>query len=125
MGLTMGLSSEFAFQISFEAMVLLTRSCQVSTGILSSMTLETLLLHVGREKLPWRLALGTAARMSLASMLAMEAAENLVDIWLTGGVVGLGSVRFWAAAGASIVAGFLVPLPYNYYRLRKLGKACH
>lgn len=83
------------------------------------------MLHVGRDKLPWRLALGTAARMSLASMLAMEAAENLVDVWLTGGVIGLGSVQFWAAAGASIVAGFLVPLPYNYYRLRKLGKACH
>jgi len=24
-----------------------------------------------------------------------------------------------------LIAGFLAPLPYNYWRLKALGKACH
>jgi hypothetical protein len=24
-----------------------------------------------------------------------------------------------------LIAGFLTPLPYNYFRLKKYGKACH
>jgi len=24
-----------------------------------------------------------------------------------------------------LVAGFITPLPYNYWRLKALGKACH
>jgi len=63
--------------------------------------------------------------MSLISMLAMEVAENVVDYLLTGGNVELGSVQFWLAAGASTIAGFLTPLPYNYVRLRKYKKSCH
>jgi hypothetical protein len=35
------------------------------------------------------------------------------------------SPAFWGAAMLSIAAGFLAPLPYNYVRLRKYGKACH
>ncbi|CAK7275121.1 hypothetical protein SEPCBS57363_006518 [Sporothrix epigloea] len=53
----------------------------------------------------------------------MEAAENVVDYWLTGAgqTAGymFGEPLFWAAAGASMVAGFMAPLPYNYWRLRK------
>lgn len=56
-------------------------------------------------------------------MLAMEVAENVVDYSPTGGNVELGSSRFWVAAGASLVAGFVTPLPYNYIRLRKYKKA--
>lgn len=63
--------------------------------------------------------------MSMVSMLAMEAAENIVDYHLTGGVVDVGDPRFWMAAAASVAAGYLAPLPYNYLRLRKYGKACH
>jgi hypothetical protein len=55
----------------------------------------------------------------------MEVAENAVDYALTGGVVDMHSPTFWAAAAVSIAAGFLAPLPYNYHRLRKYGKACH
>jgi Domain of unknown function (DUF4396) len=89
------------------------------------MTLETVLLHRGRDRLPWKVAVKTATGMSLISMLAMESAENLVDYLLTGGNVELGSWQFWLAAGASIVAGFVTPLPYNYTRLRRYNKSCH
>jgi Domain of unknown function (DUF4396) len=73
----------------------------------------------------WGPAFRTAAGMSLVSMLAMESVENLVDLYLTGGVVAMDSPKFWAAAAASVMAGFFAPLPYNYARLRKYGKACH
>ena len=58
--------------------------------------------------------------MSLISMLAMEAAMNLVDLAITGGAqLSIVAVPFM------LVAGFLAPLPYNYWRLKALGKACH
>lgn len=63
--------------------------------------------------------------MSFASMLAMELAENVVDWHLMGGQVVLNDSKFWMAAGASSGAGYLVPLPYNYWRLKALGKSCH
>ncbi|MFN3345037.1 MAG: DUF4396 domain-containing protein [Chloroherpetonaceae bacterium] len=27
--------------------------------------------------------------------------------------------------GIALLAGFLVPLPYNYWKLKKFNKACH
>lgn len=89
------------------------------------MALETIFLHRGRDQLPWKVAVKTATGMSLISMLAMEIAENVVDYLLMGGNVELGSARFWLAAGAATIAGFLTPLPYNYIRLRKYNKSCH
>lgn len=58
-------------------------------------------------------------------MLAMEAVSNGVDMHLTGGVVELANPSFWGAAGVSMVAGYLAPLPWNYWRLRAWGKSCH
>ena len=63
--------------------------------------------------------------MSLISMITMEAAENMVDYHLTGGQVALDDPMFWAAAALAMGAGFAAPLPYNYLRLRRYGKACH
>lgn len=64
--------------------------------------------------------------MRMVSMVAMEAAEHAVDYDLTGGVVATGDPQFWLAVVVlSIGAGYLAPLPYNYLRLRKYGKACH
>jgi hypothetical protein len=97
----------------------------VASGITTSIILETILLRRGADKLSWPMAARTAMGMSLVSMLAMEAAENLVDYHLTGGVVVLDDPKFWLAAAVSITAGFLTPLPYNYLRLKKYGKACH
>jgi hypothetical protein len=53
-------------------------------------------------------------------MVAMEAAMNIVDVVLTGG-----AVLTWWVVPIMLVAGFLTPLPYNYWRLKALGKACH
>ncbi|EGC48174.1 conserved hypothetical protein [Histoplasma capsulatum var. duboisii H88] len=97
----------------------------MATGIASSMTVETVLLHFGRDKLGWLQALKTAAGMSMISMASMEAVQNVVDYHLTGGVVSLSDPYFWGAALVSMAAGFLAPLPYNYIRLRRYGKACH
>ncbi|KAE9371053.1 hypothetical protein N431DRAFT_441097 [Stipitochalara longipes BDJ] len=97
----------------------------MASGIASSMSLETLLLRYGIDRLGWRAAVTTAAGMSLVSMLSMEAVENIVDYHLMAGVVDFSDPKFWAAAAVSSCAGFLAPLPYNYIRLRKYGRACH
>ncbi|KAJ5356267.1 hypothetical protein N7517_010876 [Penicillium concentricum] len=97
----------------------------VASGITTSIILETILLRHGADKLSWSMAARTATSMSMVSMVAMEAAENTVDYHLTGGVVAIGDPQFWLAAALSITAGYIAPLPYNYLRLRKYGKACH
>ncbi|KEQ91919.1 hypothetical protein AUEXF2481DRAFT_448780 [Aureobasidium subglaciale EXF-2481] len=97
----------------------------MTSGLTTSIALETALLHRGKDKLSTSMAFKTAMGMSFISMLAMELAENAVDYHLTGGVVALQDPRFWTAAVVSIAAGYLVPLPWNYYRLRRWGKACH
>jgi hypothetical protein len=58
--------------------------------------------------------------MSLISMVAMEVAMNIVDVLLTGG-----AILNWWVIPMMLIAGFLTPLPYNYWRLKTLGKACH
>ncbi|KAL3431720.1 hypothetical protein BDV09DRAFT_144108 [Aspergillus tetrazonus] len=100
-------------------------AASMASGITTSIILETVLLRHGPDRLPWSAAVRTAMGMSLVSMAAMEAAENLVDYHLTGGVINLDDPAFWIAAGVSIGAGFLAPLPYNYWRLRALGRSCH
>lgn len=97
----------------------------MASGITTSLLLETLLLRFGADKLPLDVAAKTAAGMSMISMLTMELAENAVDYHLTGGVVQMSDPAFWSAAAVSVLAGFLAPMPWNYMRLRKWGKACH
>jgi cation transport ATPase len=93
-------------------------------GLITSVLLETLLLKF-RENFPWRTALQTALAMSFLSMLAMELAMNTTDFMLTGGKAAFENPVYWAALCISLVVGFLVPLPYNYYKLKKYSKACH
>ncbi|KAH6693469.1 hypothetical protein F5X68DRAFT_199179 [Plectosphaerella plurivora] len=98
----------------------------MASGLIASFSLETALLRLGRDALPsWSEAARTAAGMSLISMLTMEAAENAVDWHLTGGIIALDDPWFWGAAAVSLGAGFATPLPWNYWRLRRLGKSCH
>ena len=97
----------------------------VASGVTTSLLLETTLLRYGRDHLPWVAAARTAAGMSMISMLTMELAQNLVDYYLTGGVVQFDSPGFWIAALVSMSAGLLAPLPYNYHRLKKYSRACH
>ncbi|KAG7101468.1 hypothetical protein HYQ44_019129 [Verticillium longisporum] len=95
-----------------------TMAIAMASGLASSMTLETVLLRLGRDRLSWGVAARTAAGMSLISMLTMEAASNAVDFHLTGGQVRFDDPVFWVAAVVAMGAGFLAPLPYNYLRLR-------
>lgn len=95
------------------------------SGISTSIVLETSLLWFGKDSLSLRAAAKTAVGMSMISMITMELAENAVDYYLTGGVVQMQSPAFWGAALLALCAGFVTPLPYNYVRLRKYGKACH
>ncbi|KAK6354349.1 hypothetical protein TWF730_008756 [Orbilia blumenaviensis] len=97
----------------------------MASGLSTSLLLETVLLRYGRDRLAWPAAVKTAAGMSMISMLTMEMVQNVVDYHLTGGEVQFESPAFWVAAVVSMSAGFLAPLPYNYHRLRKYGKACH
>lgn len=97
----------------------------VSTGLFTSITLETILLHWGKDRLPWPMSFRTAIGMSLVSMLAMEMVQNVVDYHLTGGVIAVDDPWFWAQAMVAMGAGFLAPLPYNYWRLRRYGLGCH
>ena len=89
----------------------------IINGLLTSIVLETLILV---RQMSLRLAFQTAIGMSLISMIAMETAMNVVDVWLTGG-----AKLTWWVVPIMLFAGFITPLPYNYWRLKALGKACH
>ncbi len=86
-------------------------------GILTSIALETYILL---SQMPLNEAFRVAIGMSLISMLSMEAAMNIVDLVLTGGA----KLTWWVIA-PMLIAGFLTPWPYNYWRLKKYGVACH
>ncbi|KAG2181332.1 hypothetical protein INT43_008915 [Umbelopsis isabellina] len=92
----------------------------MAAGITTSLALETVLLRRSMG-VTHTAAFKTALGMSFVSMLAMEATENAVDWYFTGGQVMLQDPKFWVAAAASAAAGYIVPLPYNYWRLRALG----
>ena len=87
-------------------------------GLITSIIFETVILY--RAKFSLFDALKTAFGMSFISMLAMEAAMNLTDYALTGG-----AILTWWVIPISLLAGFLTPWPYNYWRLQKHGKSCH
>jgi len=86
-------------------------------GVLTSIALETIILS---RQMQLTLAFKTAIGMSLVSMIAMEAAMNTVDFFLVGG-----ARLVWWVIPWMLLAGFLTPWPYNYWRLKKHGKACH
>ena len=97
--------------------VLAIMSLAIFNGILTSIALETFILA---RQMAFRLAFRTAVGMSLVSMIAMEAAMNITDVVLTGG-----AILTWWVIPIMLLAGFITPLPYNYWRLKALGKACH
>ena len=86
-------------------------------GIMTSIALETFILSAQMAlKEAFRVAIG----MSLISMISMEAAMNIVDLVLTGGA----KLTWWVII-PMLIAGFLTPWPYNYWRLKKHGVSCH
>ncbi|HEX8061459.1 MAG TPA: DUF4396 domain-containing protein [Cyclobacteriaceae bacterium] len=96
----------------------------VIAGLATSVAFETILLR-SREKFAWAAAFQTALSMSFISMVAMEVVMNFTDFMITGGKAAFGNPMYWTALLVSMIAGFLAPLPYNYYKLKKYNKACH
>ena len=92
-------------------------SLAIVNGLITSIALETIILT---RQMALPAAFKTAIGMSLISMVSMEAAMNLVDVVLTGG-----AVLTWWVVPLMLVAGYVTPLPYNYWRLKAHGKACH
>ena len=92
-------------------------SLAIFNGLMTSILLETIILS---RQMSLKLSFKTAIGMSLISMIGMEAAMNVTDVMLTGG-----AVLTWWVVPFMLAAGFVAPLPYNYWRLKALGKACH
>ena len=89
----------------------------IINGLITSIILETVVLS---RQMPIKLAFKTASGMSLISMVSMEIAMNLTDVLLTGG-----AILEWWVLPIMLFTGFITPLPYNYWRLKEMGKACH
>ena len=89
----------------------------IINGLITSIILETLILA---RQMQLRIAFQTAIGMSLISMISMELAMNITDVLLTGGAI----LKWWVIP-FMLIAGFITPLPYNYWRLKVHGKACH
>jgi hypothetical protein len=90
----------------------------IINGILTSIMLETFILM--RQDFKFVKALKTALGMSFISMVSMEIAMNLTDYLLTGG-----AMLTWWVIPIMLFVGFITPWPYNYWRLKKFGQACH
>ena len=88
----------------------------IINGIITSIILETIILA---KQFPIFEALNIAIKMSLISMISMEIAMNAVDLIFAGGILTVTIIPFM------LLAGFVTPLPYNYFRLKKYNQACH
>ena len=90
----------------------------IINGLITSIILETIILL--RQNLDFSKAFKTALGMSFISMVSMEIAMNVTDVILTGG-----AILNWWVVPIMLIAGFLTPWPYNYWRLKKYNIACH
>ena len=89
----------------------------IINGIITSIILETIVLS---RQMILSKAFRTAVGMSLISMISMEVAMNTVD-WI---ILGEAKLVWWIIP-IMLIAGFLTPWPYNYYRLKKYNIDCH
>ena len=89
----------------------------IINGLLTSISLETFILL---KQMTFSKAIKTALGMSFISMISMEVAMNLADVILTGG-----AKLTWWVIPIMLTVGFLTPLPYNYWRLKKYNVSCH
>ena len=89
----------------------------ITNGLLTSILLETFILF---RQMNFKESFKVAIGMSFISMIAMEASMNVIDVLLTGG-----AKLTWWVIPIMLFVGFITPLPYNYYRLKKWGYGCH
>ena len=90
----------------------------IINGLITSIALETIILI--KQKFSLKNAIKAAFGMSFISMISMEVAMNLTDYLITGG-----AVLNWYVVPIMLIVGFLTPLPYNYYKLKKYNISCH
>ena len=90
----------------------------IINGLVTSIILETIILI--RQNLNLNSAFKTAIGMSFIAMISMEVTMNLTDYFLTGG-----AILTWWVIPLMLIVGFITPLPYNYWRLKKFGFNCH
>ena len=90
----------------------------IINGLITSIILETVILI--RQNFSINNAIKTAFGMSFISMISMEIAMNLTDYIITGG-----AVLNWYVIPIMLFVGFITPLPYNYYKLKKYNISCH
>ena len=88
--------------------VFLIMTLAIINGLITSIALETFILS---RQMEIKSAFNTAIGMSFISMISMELAMNLTDVLLTGGAI----LKWWVIP-FMLLAGFIVPLPYNYWR---------
>ena len=103
-------------KIPFPILAIMTLA--IINGLITSIILETIILL--KQNFKFQSALKTATGMSFISMISMEIAMNFTDYVLTGG-----AMLTWWVIPIMLIVGFLTPWPYNYWRLKKLGIACH
>ena len=89
----------------------------IINGLITSIILETIILL---KQMKISSALNTALGMSFISMIFMEITMNAADWLFTGG-----AILVWWIIPIMLVAGFIAPWPYNYWRLKKYDLACH
>ena len=90
----------------------------IINGLITSIILETLILM--KQGFVFTKSFKTAIGMGFISMISMEVAMNITDYLLTGGAI----LNMWGVP-IMLVVGFLTPLPYNYYMLKKHNTNCH
>ena len=90
----------------------------IINGLITSIILETIILMT--QNFNFVNAFKTACGMSFISMISMEIMMNLTDYVLTGG-----AILTWWVVPVMLIVGFLTHWPYNYWRLKKFGIACH
>jgi|TARA_B110000438_G_scaffold301024_1_gene354854 hypothetical protein len=103
-------------KISFPILGIMTLA--IINGLITSIILETIILI--KQNFKFQNAIKTAMGMSFISMISMEITMNLTDYFLTGG-----ATLTWWVIPIMLIVGFLTPWPYNYWRLKKFGIACH
>ena len=90
----------------------------IINGLITSLTLETIILL--KQNFKFKNAVKTAFGMSFISMISMELSMNITDFIFTGG-----AVLNWYIIPLMLFMGFITPLPYNYYKLKKYNISCH
>ena len=102
---------------SFDIATVIIMFLAIINGLITSILLETAILT---RQMQFIEAFKTAIGMSLISMLMMEISMNSLDWIIMGGAkLNLFIIPFM------LFVGFITPLPYNYWRLKKYGKDCH